>query len=174
MVLRWLTTQLPAGVSVDDVREPLMVLVGESLPDEQAFAAAELGELFDADEPGLASLFWEALLEAGKAAGDAEMVFDGISRLAGIEEEIGDPLTAAEHYIHFLNWRRAGDNASDPESVLTAFDELIRLADLDEAPRAVAMFTHLQAQFLQYAESDAPVAETGDWAAGTPDFASWE
>lgn len=173
-VLRWLTAQLPAGVTVDDVRDPLAVLVGESLPDEQAYAAAELGELFDADEPGLATLFWEALLEAGKAAGDAEMVFDGISRLSGIEEELGDLLTAAEYYIQFLNWRRKGDHASDPESVLTAFDELIRLAELDDAPRAVAMFAHLQAQFLQYVESDASVAELGDWAVGTTEFVSWE
>jgi hypothetical protein len=173
-VVRWLAAQLPEGVERDDVEAPLRVLLSDAPPDEHGFAASELSDLFEADAPALAALFLDALLVNGRLASDAEMMFDATVRIAQLDEEFGDPLTAAENYIAFLNWRRQEGSASDAESVLTAFDEVIRLAELDEAPQAVATFSFLQAQFLQVVEGDDPAAEAGDWAAGSSTFEPWD
>jgi hypothetical protein len=173
-VTRWLISRLPEGVEPDDVEEPVQMLIGESAPEDRAMAAVDLAELFEADDPGFAAVLWESVLEAGKETSDAELVFEGTSRLAALEEDYGDPLTAAEFYIEFLNWRRQDDHASDAESVLTAFDEIIRLAAADGAPRAEAEFTHNQAQFMRDVEAESPAAEVGDWAPSLPPFAAWD
>ena len=173
-VSRWLISRLPEGVEPDDVEAPLQVLIGESAPEDRAMAAVDLAELFEADDPGFAAVLWESVLEAGKETSDAELVFEGTSSLAALEEDYGDPLTAAEFYIEFLNWRRQDDHASDPEMVLTAFDEVIRLAAADAAPRAEAQFIHDQAQFMRSVEAESPAAEVGDWAPSTPPFVAWD
>ncbi len=173
-VKRWLVSRLPEGVEPEDVQEPLLALIGNWPADDRAMAAVDLAELFEADDPVFASLLWEAVLEAGQETRDAELVFEGVSRLAGIEEEFGDPLTAAEFYVEFLSWRRQADHASDPEAVMTAFDEVIRLAEVDFAPRAAAQFTFFQAQFLRIVETGSTAAEVGDWAPTTPPFMAWD
>jgi hypothetical protein len=173
-VMRWLLSRLPEGVEPEDVEEPLATLIGESAPEERAMAAVDLAELFEADDPGFAAALWESVLEAGKRTSDAELVFEAVSRLAGLEEDYGDPLTAAEFYLEFLNWRRQDEHASDPEWVLTSFDEVIRLAAADGASRAEAQFTFHQAQFMRIAEAESLAAEVGDWAPSTPAFAAWD
>jgi len=173
-VTRWLISRLPEGVDADDVDGPLLALIGDSPVENRAMAAADLAELFEADDPGFASVLWEAVLEAGRETTDAELVFEGASRLAGMEEEFGDPLTAAEYYVEFLTWRRQNEHASDHEAVLTAFDEIIRLAEEDDSPAAIAHFTYHQAQFMRIVEADSPAAEVGDWVPSSPAFAAWD
>lgn len=173
-VARWLNSRLPEGVQPDDVEEPLLTLLSDSPAEDRALAAADLAELFEADDPVFASVLWEAVLDAGRETSDAELMFEGASRLAGIEEAFGDPLSAAEYYVEFLTWRRQNDHASDPESVLTAFDEIIKLAEEDDSPLSVAHFTYQQAQFMRTVEAESPAAEVGDWSPATPAFAAWD
>jgi hypothetical protein len=171
---RWLVQRLAGVLPEDDAGDLLSQLTGDAPPDERALAAAELAELAEEDDPALAAMLWEAVLDAGRELDDGELFFEGASRLAALEEPWGDPLTAAEFLIAFLNWRRQDGHGSDPETVLTAFDEIVRLAELDGASAAAARFAFEQARFMRVVEAEMPAVEIGDWAGGMPPFASWE
>jgi hypothetical protein len=150
-----------AGAIGDDPEE-----AGEAL-----FALAELAE--EAEDDLLADTLWEGVLERAQAIGDGDLIAEATRRLAALAERNGDPLAAAEYHIGFLNWRREPEHASDPEDVEQAFDEIIRLATADGAPRAAAEYAYRQVQFTRLLDADDPRAVEGDWDERAGPYASW-
>lgn len=142
-------------------------------PEHLLFARAELAELLDETDDALADLLWELNLIEGGEIGDADVVFEATEQLATIAERYDDPLAAAEYWIEFLNWRRGPERGSDPDHVLTAFDEVIRLAELDGAPTAAATFGFKQAAFARLAEREDDRASTGDWEREAAAYEAW-
>lgn len=165
---------------VDDAVEPAMLTeaveawFSAATVEDRVMARVDLAELLaDADEPS-SELLWEASMHDGFSRDDGEQAFDAVVHLAQLAEATGDPLTAAEFYIDFLNWRRGEGHVSDPESVHQAFEEIIRLAEVGGDPAAAARFTHAHAQFARLGDDDPEAASEGDWAESTAPFAGWE
>jgi hypothetical protein len=172
-VATWLAHRLRNPALKTDLQETIETLLGADEPEERALALSEIAEIAETHDDLLADTLWEGVLAAGFESEDAESVFDATSHLAAIAEDHGESLAAAEYYIDFLNWRRQPDHASDPEAVESAFDDIIRLANLDGDRAAAALFEFRQAQFTRLVESDDDRATTGDWESdGTP-YASW-
>ena len=73
-----------------------------------------------------------------REAADSEVYFEGLSQLAEIELEYGDPQAAAALYIDFLNWAREPGHSTEAEAILTAFDQIIELAESDGAQNEAA------------------------------------
>ncbi|MDP9365709.1 MAG: hypothetical protein M3Q10_16050, partial [Chloroflexota bacterium] len=147
--------------------------LGEDV-DEAVAARAELAELAEGTDDALADTFWEGALAAGREAEDADALFEATGRLAAIAEAYGDPLAGAEYWIGFLNWRREGGHASDPEQVETAFDEVVRLAERDGAPKEAALFAFRQAGYTRLLEAEDDRATAGEWEAqGTAPYEGW-
>ncbi len=173
-VAKWMVRRAPEIGDAAEASELVARLIGDGSPEERAMTAAELAEMLEDEDPLFATVLWEAVQEAGYESSDAEWLFEGAARLAALEEEYGDPLTAAEFLIDFLNWRRVHNHASEPEAVLTAFDEIIRLAGLDGAPAATAQFTWEQARFMHTVENEDQSAQEGDWTNGGAPYAAWD
>lgn len=171
--LRWLERRADLSEQRDDVRDVLGALLDETDPDEVVGLLSELAELVTGDDDAVAEVLAEGVLARGTASGDAEVIADAVGHLAELAESGGDPLTAAEYHIHFLNWRRQPDHSSDPESVAAAFDEVIRLAELDGAAQAAAVFGFRQVAFQRIADADGESAYTGDWDPKAPPYESW-
>ena len=66
--------------------------------------------------------------------GDGDLLTEATTHISEIAFDLDEPTSAAEAWIDFLNWRREPESASDPEAVLTAFDEIIRAAEMDGEP----------------------------------------
>src|SRR5215217_209437 len=139
-VTAWASRRAGQEIPRGDLREHIGALFDAQDPDEAAFARAELAELLEESDDALADLLWEGVLERGLETGDPDLIFEATSHLSAIAEDHDDPLAAAEYFIDFLNWRRRPDGVSDPESVQTAFDEIIRLAEIDGQPQIAAIF----------------------------------
>jgi hypothetical protein len=174
VVERWLDHRAGELLEGGETAALAGALLGDDPPESRAVSLAEFAELVEEDDPELGTLLWETVTSAGRQTGDAELLFEGLRRLATIEEMYGDPLSAAEFYIDFLNWRRADDHASDPELVLMAFDEIVRLAEQDRAPAAAARFGFHQAQFMRMIEKESFETQVGDWARSEPVFLAWD
>jgi hypothetical protein len=101
------------------------------------------------------------------------VIAEATTRLAAIAEAQGDPLAAAEFYIDFLNWRRLPGHASDPEALETAFDEIVRLATLDGAQKAAALFAYRQATYTRLLDAEDDRAVEGDWEKDPAPYESW-
>ena len=171
--LKWLAQRADLSEQMEDVGEVVTALLEATDPEEEAGLMSELAELVTGDDDVFAEVLAEGVLAHGIAVGDAEVIVDAVGHLAELAEAAGDPLTAAEHHIGFLNWRRQPDHSSDPESVSASFDEIIRLAELDGAAHAAAIFGFRQVAFQRVADADGEAAYTGDWDPKSPPYESW-
>jgi hypothetical protein len=170
---RWLAAR------VDDpelavVAEPLLEAAVSADAEESAeglFALAELAE--ETGDDLLADTLWEGALARAQDAEDGDLVAEATRRLAALAERLGDPLAAAEFFIAFLNWRREDGRAADPEDVLDAFDEIVRLAGVDGAQKAAAVYAYRQAEFARLVESEDARTLDGDWEPGKPAYEAW-
>lgn len=139
----------------------------EAADDDAAVEArVELAELGDGIDDPLADTLWEGVVAAARGAADPDALFEATGRLAEIAEGHGDPLAAGEYWIAFLNWRREGGHASDPEQVETAFDEVVRLAEADGAAKEAAIFGFRQAAYTRLLEAEDDRATEGEWEEG--------
>jgi hypothetical protein len=170
---RWLAARVE-DADVAEVAEPLFeAAIGEDL-EESAEALSALAEL--AEETGddlLSDTLWEGVLEQGRRIADGDLMAEATRRLASLAERLGDPLAAAEFQIGFLNWRREPEHSSDPEDVELAFDEIVRLAEADGAPKAAAEYAFRQVGFTRVLDADDPRAVEGDWEAQPEPYQSW-
>jgi hypothetical protein len=170
-------TWLAGRLGDDELAEVAAPLFAGAIGDEPEeagealFALAELAE--DTEDDLLADTLWEGVLDRAQALGDGDLIAEATRRLAALAERNGDPLAAAEYHIGFLNWRREPEHASDPEDVEQAFDEIIRLATADGAPRAAAEYAYRQVQFTKLLDADDPRAVEGDWDERAGPYASW-
>lgn len=171
--VRWMAQRADLAEQLEDVRDVVEALLAAEDDDEAAGLMSELAELVTGDDDELAATLAEGVLAHGVAVGDAEVIADAVGHLAELAEESGDPLTAAEYHIDFLNWRRRPDASSDPESVAAAFEEVVRLAELDGAARAVAVYGYRQVAFQRVADAEGEAATTGDWDPTAGPYAPW-
>jgi hypothetical protein len=172
-VATWIAHRLHNSALKTDLQETIESLFAADEPEERALPLSEIAEIAETHDDLLADTLWEGVLAAGFDSEDADLVFEATSHLAAIAEDHGEALAAAEYYIDFLNWRRQPDHASDPETVESAFDEIIRLANLDGDRRAAALYEFRQAQFTRLAETDDDRATTGDWERDAAPYESW-
>ncbi len=159
-----------------DLRPEILLPIRALLDCRDAEACAEarleLAELVEGDAP-LADTLWEGVLAHARDTADPDLLAEATARLAAIAEQHGDPLAAAEYHIEFLNWRRQPGHASDPEAVETAFDEVVRLAELDAAHEAAARFTYRQAAYTRLLDAGDDRAVDGDWEQDPTPYESW-
>jgi hypothetical protein len=170
---RWLAARVH-DPDLADIAEPLLSSATADDPEDAAEALFALAEL--AEETGddfLADTLWEGVLDHARNLGDGDLVAEATRRLAALAERLGDPLAAAEFHIGFLNWRRQPGNSSDPEDIEIAFDEIIRLAEADGAPRETAEYTYRQALFTRLLEAEDPRAVESDWETLAGPYQSW-
>jgi hypothetical protein len=157
-----------------EIAEPLLAsAISEDVEEagEALFALAELAEEMEDDL--LADTLWEGALEQGRSSGDGDLTAEATRRLAALAERLGDPLAAAEFHIGFLNWRREPGHSADAEDVETAFDEIVRLAEIDGARRAAAEYAFRQAGYTRLLEEDDARAVEGDWEADPAPYEAW-
>ncbi|MEA2514744.1 MAG: hypothetical protein QOF01_172 [Thermomicrobiales bacterium] len=172
-VTAWLAQRLRNPALKADLRDTIESLLSSDESEERALALSEIAEIAEGHDDLVADTLWEGVLAAGLESDDPDLIFEATSHLAAIAEDHGDPLAAAEYYLDFLNWRRHDDHASDAEAVESAFDEIIRLAELDGDRRAAALFGFRQAQFTRLAEADEERASSGDWESEPAPYQSW-
>jgi hypothetical protein len=170
----WLAHRADEAASATELRPLVAAVLRDDDADETIAALAELAELAEGFDDALADSLWEGVLAAAREAEDADALFEATGRLAAIAEAHGDQLAAAEYWIGFLNWRREGGHDSDPEQVDTAFDEVVRLAERDGAPKAAALFAFRQAQYTRLLEAEDDRATAGEWEAeGAGAYEGW-
>jgi hypothetical protein len=170
----WLAARL-GDPDLRDVAAPLFAAALGDDSEEAADALFSLAELADETEDDLlADTLWEGVLERGREAEDGDLMAEASRRLAAIAERLGDPLAAAEFFIGFLNWRREPNHSADPEDVEQAFDEIVRLAERDGAPRAAAEYVYRQAQFTRLLDAEDPRTVEGDWESDARPYAAWD
>jgi hypothetical protein len=170
----WLQDRVGDQIEPADLEAALAAWFGAASANERVIARVELAELIGETDEGTAELLWEASLRDGYERGDAELAFDAVANLARIAEEAGDPLAAAEYFIEFLTWRRRPGSVSDPEFVHQAFEEIVRLAELERQAGVAARYEHAHAQFTRLEDAEDDRATEGDWAPGSPPLAGWE
>ena len=171
--LAWAGQRAGPELPAEDLREYLGALLAAEDEETAVFARAELAELLEESDDELADVLWSGVLERGLDVADPDLIFEASSHLAAIAEELGDPLAAAEYFIDYLNWRRSPEGISDVESVQTAFDEVIRLAELDGEQKIAAQFSYRQVRFAKIADIEAETATAGDWETEDAPYASW-
>jgi len=169
----WASQRTGPDVPKADLRDHMDALLTAEDPDEATFARAELAELVEEADDALADTLWEGVLDRGYETDDSDLIFEATSHLAAIAEDHDDPLAAAEYFIDFLNWRRRPGSVSDTESVETAFDEVIRLAEADGQPKEAALYEFRQVAFTRLADAEADQATAGDWETDSAPYASW-
>ena len=162
-----------ADLDQEIVLEALENLILSDDHHDRAMARSEVAEMVQADDPELAEVLWFSVRDYAISINDADLLADATGHLAEVAFDLDDPTTAAEVWIDFLNWRRESDSTSDPESVLTAFDEIIRAAEIDGAPADAARFSYLQVQFQALVDADDGRATVGNWLTHADPFASW-
>jgi hypothetical protein len=170
---RWLSART-SDPELAEIAEPLLTSVLGDDPDEAADALFGLAELAEETEDDLlADTLWEGVLGLAQGADDGDLIAEATRRLALVAERNGDPLAAAEFLIEFLNWRRQPGHTSDPEDVEAAFDEIVRLANVDGAQQAVAQYAYRQVGFTKLLDADDPRAVEGDWEPDLLPYQSW-
>lgn len=171
--LSWLKLRTASEIddaTLVDLVEPWFAA---TTPNERVVARVELAEFLDGVDDATSELLWEASMVQGFAVDDGEQAFDAVVHLANMAERTGDPLTAAEFYIDFLNWRREHDHVSDPEAVHHAFEEIVRLSPLGGDSAAAARYAHAHTVFIRVAEDDPSRAMEGDWIESDDAFQGW-
>lgn len=169
----WASQRAGEDVPKEDLHDFLAALIEAGDEDERTVARAELAELLEENDDALADVLWEKVLQRGFETVDPDLIFEASSHLAGIADDNGDPLAAAEYFIDFLNWRRRPESVSDTESVQTAFDEIVRLAESDGEPKVAAQYTFWQVEYTRIAVAEGEQATSGDWAPQRAPFESW-
>lgn len=142
--------------------------------DDRVLARVDLAELMADVDDAVSELLWDASMRDGFERDDGDQIFDAVSHLSQLVEAAGDPLAAAEYHIEFLNWRRADGHISEPESVHQAFEEIVRLAELDGRAAGAARFAHAHSIYTRIADGAEELAVEGDWAPGSPEFSGWD
>ena len=171
--LTWLRNRVGDDVPEEYLRPAIEAWFAGETPEDRVMARVELAEILaDADE-ATSELLWEASMQDGFERNDSEQAFDAMTHLAEIAEQTGDPLTAADVYIDFLNWRRADGHVSDPEFVHQAFEEIVRLAEAGSDIAAAARFGHAHAQYTRLEDAGDEAATEGDWAPDSPPYTGW-
>lgn len=169
----WLLRRGEAGLDLSDLEPLLETLLDSSSPFDCAMAASELAELTEMEDDAMAATLWEGVLVSGREATDSEVYFEGLSQLAEIELEYGDPQAAASLYIDFLNWVREPGHPTEAETVLTAFDQVIELAEADGAPSEAAAFTHAQTRFFRAIDGDDTRIVSENWEDNLEPYVAW-
>ena len=169
----WFLRRNDLGLDPGELEPLVAALLDDGAPFERAMAATELAEYVEDDDDAVAAVLWEGVLVSGRDANDSEIFFEGLSQLAQIEDDYGDPQAAAALYVDFLNWVREGDHPAEAETILGAFDHLISLAEADGAPMAAANFGHIQTRFFQSVDGDDRRIVSADWEPGQPAYAVW-
>ena len=171
--LTWLRNRVGDGVPDEFLQPAVEAWVTAGSSDDRMMARVELAEMLAEADEETSELLWEASMQDGFERNDGEQAFDAASHLAEIAEQTGDPLTAADIYIDFLNWRRAPGHAADPEFVHQAFEEVLRLAAAGGDIAAAARFGHAHAQFARVEDAGDDAATEGDWAPDAGPFTGW-
>jgi hypothetical protein len=169
----WLLRRGETGLDLSDLEPLLETLLESSVPFDRAMAASELAELTELEDDAMAATLWEGVMVSGREAGDSEVYFEGLSQLAEIELEYGDPQAAAALYIDFLNWAREPGHSTEAEAILTAFDQIIELAEGDGAPTASAEYAHAQTRFFRSVDGDDSRIVSGNWEANDDEYVVW-
>jgi hypothetical protein len=169
----WLLRRGETGLDLSDLEPLLETLLESSVPFDRAMAASELAELTEVEDDAMAATLWEGVMVSGREAGDSEVYFEGLSQLAEIELEYGDPQAAAALYIDFLNWAREPGHSTEAEAILTAFDQIIELAEGDGAPTASAEYAHAQTRFFRSVDGDDSRIVSGNWEANGDEYVVW-
>jgi hypothetical protein len=171
---KWLLHRA-AGADLDPeiVIEAVENLILAEDPQDRALARAEIAEMVQAYDPELADVLWFAVRDYAISVNDADLIADATGHIADVAFDLDEPTTAAEAWIDFLNWRREPESTSDPETVLTAFDEIIRAAELDGAKADAARFAYLQVQFQATVDRESPAATVGNWLSHDNPLESW-
>jgi hypothetical protein len=171
---KWIM-QRSAGSGLDPelVIEAIENLLLAEDPADRALARAEVGEMVQESDPELADLLWFAVREYAMQTGDGDLLSEATGHIAEIAFEYDEPTSAAEAWIDFLNWRREPESSSDPEAVLTAFDEIVRAAELDGAQAVAAKYGYMQVQFQKLVDADDPRATVGNWLPTGEPLEAW-
>jgi hypothetical protein len=169
----WFARRLRNPAIRSDISDTLDALLDSEEAEDRAIALSELAEIAEGHDDLLADTLWEGVLASGNESSDPDLIFEAISHLAAIGEDHDEFLAAAEYYLEFLNWRRNQDHESDPELVDSAFDEVIRLAELDGERRAAALYQFRQAQFVRLVNAEDERANVGDWEDNPAPYLSW-
>lgn len=167
----WLRDRVGDAIEPEYLEPAIAAWFDATSDDERVMARVELAEMLADADPSTSELLWEASMRDGFERDDSDQAFDAITHLSTFAEETGDPATAAELYIDFLNWRRDDGRVSDPEVVHQAFEEVIRLAQRSGEATAAAHFEHAHAQFAQVDEER---ASEGDWAPTSGPYSGWD
>lgn len=162
-----------AEIEQELVLEAIENLILAEDPADRALARAEIAEMVQADDTELADLLWFAVRDYAIQANDADLLAEATGHIAEIAFDLDEPTTAAEAWIDFLNWRREPESTSDPESVLTAYDEIIRAAEMDGAQAVAAKYGYMQVQFQALVDKDDPRATVGNWLPADEPLESW-
>lgn len=169
----WLARRDETGLDLEEL-EPLIEAVLESeSPFDRAMAASELAEYLEVDDDAMAATLWDGVLRSGREANDSEVYFEGLSQLAEIELEYGDPQAAAALYLDFLNWTREPGHSTEAEAIFSAFDQLIQLAETDGAQTAAAEYGHAQTRFYRFVDGDDGRIVSEDWDSGRNHYVVW-
>jgi hypothetical protein len=171
---KWIM-QRSAGADLEReiVIEAIENLIAAEDPADRALARAEVAEMVQGDDAELADALWFAVRDFAIEEADGDLLTEATAHISEIAFDLDEPTSAAEAWIDFLNWRREPDSASDPEAVLTAFDEIIRAAEMDGEHAAAAKYGYMQVQFQKLVEADDPRATVGNWLADDQPLGSW-
>lgn len=172
-VAGWLARRAGNPDARDELVGPVLALLTAEDNEERGVARADLAEVIGDDDAPVADMLWEGVLAAGREADDADVLYEATTHLAAIAEAHGDPLAAAEYYLEFLNWRREPGHVADPDAVLGAFDEVVRLARLDGEQTTAALFEYRQVGFARLIEAEDERATEGNWDRDATPYASW-
>jgi hypothetical protein len=169
----WLQRRSEIILDLSDLEPLLEALLEASSPFDRAMAASELAELAEMDDDALAATLWEGMMVSGREAEDSEVYFEGLSQLAEIESEYGDPQAAASLYIDFLNWAREPGHPTEAEAILTAFDQIAGLAEADGAQLEAANYLHAQTRFFRSVDGDDSRIVTENWEPNVDPYVVW-
>lgn len=156
------------------VLEALENMILAEDPGEAALACAELAEIVQVGDLELADLLWFSVRDYAISVNDPELIVDSTTQIAEIAFELDEVTTAGEVWIDFLNWRREPESTSDAETVLIAFDEIIRSAEMDGAHGDAAKYGYLQVQFQKLVDAEDRRATVGNWMPDQTPFVGWE
>ena len=173
VVAGWLARRTGNAEARGDLFEPVHALLTAEEDEERGVARADLAEVVGDGDDAVADMLWEGVLAAARAAHDAEVLFEATTHLAAIAEAHGDPLAAPEYFLEFLNWRREPGHVADPDAVLAAFDEVVRLARHDGEQKVAALFEYRQVRLAHLIETEDDRATEGDWEKDATPYASW-
>lgn len=169
----WLLRRDETGLDPEELEPLIQAVLQSDIPFDRALAASELAEYIEVEDDAMAATLWEGVLVSGKDANDSEIYFEGLSQLAEIETEYGDPQAAAALYVDFLNWSREPTHSTEAEAIFSAFDQLIMLAEADGAQTEAADFGHAQTRFFRFVEGDDARIVSDEWDPGREPYVTW-